>query len=237
MRSSWLDYIIELRKRLLHCVILLLSVFFILMFFANKIYTYLSLPLLKNLPKDHGLIATNVTSAFFVPLELVFFISLFIGIPFFLYQLWVFIAPALYKDEKRMLWPLLLVSSALFYCGIAFAYWILLPILFKFLVQSAPIGVSVSPDISQYLDFTLKLFFIFGGTFEIPVIIILLVWSGIVRREQLKKIRPYVIVAAFVIAMLIGPPDVLSQILLAIPFCLLYEIGIIFSHFITKKSS
>jgi sec-independent protein translocase protein TatC len=189
------------------------------------------LPLLKNLPQGHGLIATNIVAPFFVPFELTFVVSLFISVPFFLYQLWGFIAPALYQHERRLVWPLLFISTLLFYLGIAFAYFVIFPLIFGFLTQTAPRGVIVSPDISQYLDFTLKLFFIFGGIFEVPVATVLLIWSGITTRERLIKFRPYAIVSAFIIGMLLAPPDVLSQTLLAVPLWLLFEVGIFLGKF------
>lgn len=226
-----LRFLMELRKRLLSCVFVLSGLFLSLLYFANDLYTLLALPLLKHLPPGHGLISINIVAPFFVPMELTFFVAMFIAVPYFLYQIWGFIAPALYQNEKRLVWPLLLVSSALFYLGVMFAYFVILPILFGFITQSAPHGVNISPDITQYLDFTLKLFFILGVIFEIPVITILVIKANIVTREQLIKMRPYVIVGAFVAGMLLGPPDVLSQTLLAVPMWLLYEIGILLAKY------
>ncbi len=234
--AAILRFLIELRKRLLNCLVALIIVFGVLLYFANDLYTLLALPLLKHLPQGHGLIATNVVAPFFVPFELTFVVTLFICVPVFLYQLWAFVAPALYKHERRWVWPLLLLSTLLFYFGIAFAYLVIFPILFKFFTQTAPQGVMVSPDISQYLDFTLKLFFIFGMMFEVPVAIILLIWSGITSREYLIKMRPYAVIAAFIIGMLLAPPDVLSQTLLAVPLWLLFEVGIFLARFLSKPS-
>ena len=232
--AAILHFFIEFRKRALHCIIILAVVFFVLLYFANQLYTLLALPLLKHLPNHQELIATNIVAPFFVPFELAFVVSLFICVPFFLYQLWAFIAPALYQREKRLAWPLLFVSTLLFYLGVAFAYFVIFPILFGFFAHTAPQGVMVSPDISQYLDFTLKLFFLFGLIFEVPVVTVLLVWTGIVTREYLIHIRPYIIVGAFVVGMLLAPPDVLSQTLFAIPLWLLFETGLVLARFFQK---
>ena len=229
--AAILRFLVEFRKRVLNCVIALAVVFFVLFYFANQLYTLLALPLLKHLPNHQELIATNIVAPFFVPFELTFVVSLFICVPLFLYQLWAFIAPALYQHERRLVWPLLFVSTLLFYLGVAFAYFIVFPILFGFFAHTAPQGVMVSPDISQYLDFTLKLFFLFGLIFEVPVVTVLLVWTGLVTRDYLIHVRPYIIVSAFVMGMLLAPPDVLSQTLFAIPFWLLFEVGILLSRF------
>jgi sec-independent protein translocase protein TatC len=205
-----------------------------LFYFANNLYTLLALPLLKHLPVGQGLIATNVVSPFFAPVELTFVASLFLAVPIILYQVWAFIAPALYQHERRLIWPLLFISVILFYVGVAFAYFVIFPLLFAFLTQTAPHGVLVSPDISQYLDFTLKLLFIFGSIFEVPVATILLILTGVTTRETLVKYRSYAIVAAFVIGMLLAPPDILSQTLLAIPLWLLFEMGIWLSRFFKR---
>lgn len=230
-RTEMLRYLVEFRKRLLYCFVVLIITFGVLAYFSNDIYTLLARPLLRDLPHGQGLIATNVIAPFFVPFQLTFIASIFLIIPFLLYQIWVFIAPALYQRERKLVWPLLLLSIFLFYAGVAFAYFVIFPILFGFLTRVAPQGVLVSPDISQYLDFTLKLFFIFGVVFEVPIVIILLVWTGVTSREKLISLRPYAIVAAFVIGMLLAPPDVLSQTLLAIPLWLLFEVGIFLSRF------
>lgn len=238
MPENLLPFLLELRKRLLRCLIVVSIIFLALIYFANDIYTLLALPLLKFLPEGHGLIATNLVSPFFAPMKLTLIFSLFLAIPFCLYQLWAFIAPALYQREKRLVWPLLFSSTCLFYVGIAFAYFIIFPVVFHFLTQTAPQHVTVMPDINEYLDFTLKLFFAFGFAFELPVAIILLIWSGITSAEKLRKNRPYVIVLAFIIGMLLTPPDVISQTLLAVPLWLLFELGIFLSQFLvlTRKS-
>jgi sec-independent protein translocase protein TatC len=230
-----LGFLIELRKRLMFCLLTLTIVFFSLFYFANQLYTCLALPLLKYLPQGHGLIAINIAAPFFAPMELTLFLALCVSIPVFLYQLWKFIAPALYKHEKKFVWPLLCVSTLLFYSGVAFAYFVVLPLLFSFITHTVPSGVNVSPDMTEYLDFTLKLFTVFGVTFEIPIVTLLLIYSGIVSRKQLVKARPYVIVGAFVVGMLLGPPDVLSQTLLALPIWLLFEAGLLLSRFWGKR--
>lgn len=221
-----LDFLIELRKRLLYSLISLLIIFTGLLFFTNELYTLLAKPLLHYLPEHQNLIATNIVSPFFVPFELAFMVSLFLSAPVFLYQLWVFIAPALYRHEKRLLWPLLLFSTALFYLGVAFSYFVVFPLLFKFLANSVPSGVVLSPDIRQYMDFSLKLLFIFGIIFQIPIIILALVRLKIVTRERFIQFRPYAIIGAFIVGLLFAPPDILSQTVLAIPVWLLYETGI-----------
>lgn len=229
--NNWLHFFVELRQRILKCVIVLSMVFLILLYFANDLYSLLALPLLQRLPAGHGLIAINIVSPFFAPMELAFFVALFVAIPYFLYQLWSFVAPALYKHERKLIWPLIIISTLLFYCGVAFAYLVVLPILFGFIVHAAPVGVNISPDINEYLDFTLKLFFMLGLIFEIPIFTVLIIWSGMATREQLIHARPYVIVGAFILGMLFGPPDVLSQTLLALPMWILFEVGIILSRF------
>lgn len=229
-----LRFLIELRRRLIVSVATLGIIFCGLIYFANPLYTLLALPLLQHLPAGHGLIATSLMAPFTVPIEFVLIVAMFIAVPVFLYQLWGFIAPALYQRERRFIWPLLFSSVVLFYAGVAFAYFIIFPLIFRFLTQTVPQGVLISPDISQYLDFTMKLFFVFGVIFEVPVIILLLIWSGVTTRKQLLQIRPYAIISSFVIAMLIGPPDVFSQILLALPMWFLYEIGLFCSRFISR---
>lgn len=233
---STIRFLVELRSRLIYSLIFLFVIFAILLYFANTLYTWLAMPLLKFLPQGH-LIATQIVSPFFVPFKLAFLASILIGTPFFLYQLWAFIAPALYGHERRLIWPFLLMSAFLFYSGIAFAYFVIFPMLFHFLSGVAPEGVLLSPDISEYLDFTTKLLLVFGGLFEIPIIMVLLVSTGIVMHERFIKLRSYAIVAAFIIGMLLAPPDVISQTLLAIPIWLLYEIGIVLSRFAKEKKN
>lgn len=232
--SELIHFLVELRSRLIYSLIVLFILFAILLYFANHLYTWLALPLLKFLPQGH-LIATQIVSPFFVPFKLAFMASMLLATPYFLYQLWAFIAPALYGHERRMIWPFLLVSACLFYAGIAFAYFVIFPMLFHFLAGIAPEGVMLSPDISEYLDFTIKLLLVFGGLFEIPIVMVLLVSANLVTRERLIKMRSYAIVGAFIIGMLLAPPDVLSQTILAVPIWLLYEVGILFTRFLKKS--
>lgn len=228
-----IHFLVELRSRLIYSLIFLFFIFSVLLYFANNLYTLLALPLLKFLPHGH-LIATQIVSPFFVPFKLAFLASMMLAVPFFLYQLWAFIAPALYGHERKIIWPFLFISASLFYSGIAFAYFVIFPMLFHFLARVAPEGVMLSPDISEYLDFTTKLLLTFGCLFEIPIIIVLLVSTGIVTRARFIKMRSYAIVGAFVIGMLLAPPDVMSQTLLAIPIWLLYEAGIVLSRFVRR---
>ncbi len=233
--ETLLLYLIEIRKRLIRCLIVFFGIFFSLCYAANDVFTYLAKPLLHCLPVGHHLIAIHILSSIFVPLELTFFLALFCTIPLVFHQCWSFVTPALYSHEKRLIWPLLLISMGLFYIGVIFAYFVIFPLLFKFLIQSPPVGVQISPDIAQYLLFALKFLFTFGMIFEVPVITIVLITSGVVAREKLIELRPYIIVAAFIIGMLLTPPDVVSQIMVAIPLWLLFELGILLSPLFGEK--
>jgi len=219
-------HLIELRNRLLRAVMCVLIVFLGLAYFAQELYQLLSEPLMAALPAGGQMIATDVASPFFAPFKLTLVVSFFIAIPYVLYQCWAFIAPGLYKEEKRLVAPLMLSSSLLFYGGIAFAYFVIFPLAFPFFVGVAPEGVVINTDINSYLNFVLKLFFAFGVSFQIPIAIILLCWTGFTTPESLREKRPYVIVAVFVIGMLMTPPDPISQTLLAIPMWLLFELGV-----------
>ncbi|HDL1232305.1 TPA: twin-arginine translocase subunit TatC [Mannheimia haemolytica] len=230
-----MTHLIELRNRLLRSFICVLLVFCGLVYWANDIYTLLATPLTDNLPDGATMIATNVATPFFTPIKLTIVVSVFLSVPFILYQIWAFVAPALYKQEKRLVYPLLVSSTLLFYCGVAFAYYVVFPLVFGFLTSTAPEGVTMATDISSYLDFVLTIFMAFGICFEVPVAIILLCWAGVTTPEDLKAKRPYIIVAAFVIGMLLTPPDIFSQTLLAIPMCLLFEVGVLFARFYRPK--
>lgn len=232
--NTAIHYLVEIRSRLISSCIVLFALFAVLTYFANQLYTWLALPLLKFLPQGH-LIATEIVSPFFVPFKLAFLASFLLAIPFFIYQCWAFIAPALYGHERRWMWPFLLMSGFLFYAGMAFAYFVIFPTLFHFLAQVAPVGVVLSPDISEYLNFTIKLLLVFGSLFEIPMVMVLLVALGIITRARFIKMRSYAIVGAFVIGMLLAPPDVLSQTLLAIPIWFLYEAGILMSRLVRRN--
>lgn len=228
--SPSLHFLVEIRSRLIYSLVFLFVIFSVLLYFANHLYTLLALPLLKFLPQGH-LIATQIVSPFFAPFKLAFFASMLLAAPFFLYQLWAFVSPALYGHERKIIWPFLFGSAFLFYSGIAFAYFVIFPMLFRFLSRVAPEGVMISPDINEYLDFTTKLLLVFGGLFEIPMIMVLLVSTKVVTRARFINMRSYAIVGAFIIGMLLAPPDVLSQTLLAIPIWLLYEAGILLARF------
>lgn len=230
-----ISHLIELRKRLLNSIICVLAVFLVLVFFANDIYQIVSAPLIKQLPAGASMIATDVASPFFTPIKLTMIVSVFVAAPLVLYQVWAFVAPALYKHERRLMMPLLVSSSLLFYAGMAFAYFVVFPLAFGFFAKTAPVGVLIATDINNYLDFVMALFMAFGVSFEVPVAIVLLCWSGVVTPEDLKRKRPYILVGAFVVGMLLTPPDVFSQTLLAIPMYLLFEIGVFFSRFYVGK--
>ncbi|RJL47899.1 Sec-independent protein translocase subunit TatC [Pectobacterium carotovorum] len=230
-----ISHLIELRKRLLNSILCVLAVFIVLVFFANDIYQVVSAPLIKQLPAGASMIATDVASPFFTPIKLTMIVSVFVAAPLVLYQVWAFVAPALYKHERRLMMPLLVSSSLLFYSGMAFAYFVVFPLAFGFFAKTAPVGVLIATDINNYLDFVMALFMAFGVSFEVPVAIVLLCWSGVVTPEDLKKKRPYILVGAFVVGMLLTPPDVFSQTLLAIPMYLLFEIGVFFARFYVGK--
>ena len=232
-----ISHLIELRGRLLRILAVILLVFLALFPFANELYSLLAKPLLQHLPQGASMIATEVASPFLAPFKFTMVLAFFVAIPMVLYQVWAFIAPGLYKDERRLVLPLLLSSTLLFYAGMAFAYFVVFPLIFAFLVNVAPVGVTVMTDISKYLEFVLKLFFAFGMAFEVPIATIVLVWAGVTTPENLIAKRPYVIVAAFIIGMLLTPPDMISQTLLAVPMWLLFEAGIVFSRFFVRDQA
>lgn len=233
--QTLMDHLVELRDRLLHMVLAILIVFIALFAFAEDIFTVAAAPLLALMPEGTSMIATGVTSPFLVPFKLVLLLSVLLTIPYLLHQLWSFIAPGLYRHEKRMAGPLLVSSILLFYCGIAFAYFVIFPILFGFFIGIAPEGVAVMTDIGQYLDFIIAIFLAFGIAFEVPVATFLLIAAGITTPDKLAGKRPYIIIGAFVIGMLLTPPDVISQSLLAIPIWLLFELGLIMSRIFLKE--
>jgi sec-independent protein translocase protein TatC len=233
--ASLFDHLLELRTRLLRAVLGVIVVFCSLVYFAQDIYQYLAQPLLQTMPAGSQMIATDVASPFFAPFKLTIVLSIFLAMPHILYQMWSFIAPGLYRNEKKLIAPLMLGSTLLFYGGIAFAYFIVFPVVFAFFTSVAPEGVVIATDISSYLDFVLKLFFAFGAAFEIPIAIILLCWSGVTSPNSLRQKRPYVVVGAFVLGMLLTPPDIISQSMLAIPMLLLFEVGIIIASIYHKE--
>jgi len=235
--GSLLDHLIELRARLLRAVAGLLLLFVALLPFANRLYAWLAQPLLDKLPKGGQLIAVEVASPFFAPLKLAFFVAIVVAMPWLLYQLWAFVAPGLYKREKRLALPLLVSALTLFYAGCAFAYFIVLPAVFTFLNKVTPAGVAMMTDINAYLDFVLVIFLAFGLSFELPVALVILVLLGWVTPTQLREWRGYAIVGIFVVAAVITPPDVVSQLLLAIPMVVLYELGILAARAVTPRKA
>jgi len=227
--QPFISHLIELRDRLLRVVLVVVVIFLGLPPFANWLFSRLAGPLTRHLPEGSSMIAIEVASPFFTPFKLAMVVAIFAAMPYILYQAWAFIAPGLYRHERKRVFPLLVSSTLLFYLGAAFAYFVVFPLVFGFLTRTAPEGVAVMTDISRYLDFVLTLFFAFGIAFEVPVATVLLVWTGVVSPESLRAKRAYIIVGAFVIGMLLTPPDVISQTLLAVPMWLLFEIGVFMS--------
>lgn len=235
LEQPFISHLVELRDRLLRSIVVVFVLFFGLAFYANEIYALLAVPLLKHMPAGSQMIAIEVASPFLTPFKLTLVVSIFIAVPYLLYQAWAFVAPGLYRHERRLVLPLLVSSSLLFYGGMAFAYFVVFPLLFGFITTAAPAGVTVMTDITQYLDFVLTIFFAFGVAFEVPIFTIMLVWTGIVSRESLIDKRPYIIVLAFVVGAVLTPPDPVSQTLLAVPIWLLFESGLFFSRFFARN--
>jgi len=233
--QPFISHLIELRKRLLRVVLFVLVVFLCAAPYANEIYTFLSGPLLQHMPENSTMIATDVASPFFTPFKLALVASIFFSVPVILYHFWAFVAPGLYSHEKKMVLPLLMASTLLFYMGVAFAYFVVFPLVFGFLTAAAPEGVAVMTDIAKYLDFVLTLFFAFGLSFEVPIITIVLVWTGMTTPQSLAEKRPYVIVGAFIVGMFLTPPDAISQTLLAVPIWILFESGLLCSRLFVRQ--
>lgn len=233
--DNFISHLIELRDRLLRIVIGFIVVFIAFFPFANKIYSLLAAPLLSKLPAGGQMIATAVTTPFFVPMKVAMMAAFIVSLPHTLYQVWAFVAPGLYAHEKKFMIPIIVASSLLFLAGMSFAYFLVFPIIFGFIVGTAPQGVAVMTDIGNYLDFVLTLFFAFGLAFEVPIAVVMSVRFGWVSVRQLNDVRGYVIVAAFVIGAVFTPPDIISQFMLAMPMWLLYEIGILVAKF-TKQA-
>ncbi|MEO1766643.1 twin-arginine translocase subunit TatC [Thiobacter aerophilum] len=234
--QTFISHLLELRDRLLRMVAAVVVVFIILFIYpgANTLYTLLAKPLLASLPKGGQMIATEVTTPFFVPMKVTALAAFLIALPYILYQIWAFVAPGLYAHEKRFALPLLVSSVLLFFVGMAFAYFLVFPVVFGFITHVAPEGVAVMTDIGKYLDFVITLFIAFGITFEVPVAVVLLVKVDLVSVEKLRKIRPYIIVGAFVVGAIFTPPDVVSQFMLAVPLWLLYEVGILLARLVSR---
>jgi len=232
---SFLEHLVELRGRLLKACLSIVVVLIALLPFSRRLYETLASPLMAQMPEGSSMIAIDVASPFLTPFKLTLLVAVMISIPVVLYQLWAFVAPALFKHEKKLARPLLFSSVLLFYAGCAFAYFVVFPLVFGFLTRVAPEGVAVMTDISKYLDFVMTLFLAFGITFEIPIATIILVATGVTTTEQLTNWRPYIIVGAFALVMILTPPDVISQTLLALPMWLLFELGIVFSRLLIQK--
>lgn len=229
---AFMAHVIELRSRLIRCLAVVLVFFIGLFAFSNDLYLYISEPLRAHLPETSTMIATDVASPFLTPFKLTLVLSFFAAMPFILYQVWAFAAPGLYKKEKIIMLPLFFSSVFLFYAGMAFAYYAVFPLVFLFFTSVGPEGVAVMTDIRSYLDFVLKLFFAFGLSFEIPIAVVILSWVGVVNPDELGKKRPYVFILCFILGMLLTPPDIISQILLAVPMWLLFEVGILFGRLV-----
>ena len=235
-QETFISHLVELRTRLIRAFLAVLVVFLCLFPWAKELYAIVAQPLLSALPQGGQMIATDVVGVFIVPMKVALLVAFLLTLPYVLFQVWSFVAPGLYAHEKKLILPLTMVSVLLFFIGMAFAYFVVFPTVFQFMAAMAPEGVAWMTDIEKYLSFVLTTFIAFGVTFEVPVIVIVLVRIGVVNIAKLKEIRPYVVVGAFVIAAIFTPPDVVSQFLLAVPLCLLYELGIVFARFVQKPA-
>ena len=234
---TFVEHLVELRNRLLRVVLVVAVLLLCLMPFANRLYALLAAPLLAEMQMGSSMIATQVASPFLTPFKLALVAAVLIAMPYILYQFWAFVAPGLYRQEKRLVFPLMVTSSFLFYLGMAFAYFVVFPLMFAFFQAVAPDGVEIMTDISSYLDFVLKIFFAFGLAFEVPIATVVLVWTGFTTPEALVEKRPYIIVGAFVIGMLLTPPDLISQTLLALPVWVLFELGVVFAKLYVRREA
>lgn len=235
--ETFIAHLVELRDRMLRAIVAVAVVFVCLMPWAGQIYDLLALPMMRTLPEGTHMIATGVVTPFFVPVKVTMLVAFVLALPVVLYQAWAFIAPGLYAHERRLALPLVLGSTLLFLMGMAFCYFFVFGTVFKFIAEFAPKSIVPAPDIEQYLSFVMSMFIAFGITFEVPIAVILLVKAGVVDVAKLKEVRPYVIVGAFIVAAVVTPPDVVSQFMLAVPMCLLYELGIILARFVSQPSS
>lgn len=236
-QDTFISHLVELRDRLLRAILAVIAVFLCLFPWARDLYALLAKPLIVALPVGGQMIATDVVGVFLVPVKVALLVAFVIALPYVLYQVWAFVAPGLYANEKRLVLPLVVVSSLLFLLGMSFAYFLVFPVVFKFMASIAPEGVAWMTDIDKYLSFVLTTFMAFGVTFEVPVVVIVLVRVGLVTIEKLKEIRPYVIVGAFVIGAIFTPPDVISQVMLAVPLWVLYELGIVAARFVGRSAA
>jgi sec-independent protein translocase protein TatC len=236
VEETFMSHLIELRDRIIRAGVSVIVVFIGLVYWAPNIFRLLARPLMQNLPKDGKMIVTDVTGSFFVPMKVTMMVALVIALPVVLYQIWAFVAPGLYQHEKKLVVPLVGSSYTLFLCGMAFAYFVVFPTIFRVMAHyNAPLGAEMTTDIDNYLSFVLTMFLAFGVTFEVPIVVVILNKMGFVTLKKLKKVRPYVIVGAFVISAVVTPPDVFSQLILAVPLVLLYEVGIIAARLIVGK--
>jgi sec-independent protein translocase protein TatC len=236
-QETFISHLIELRDRLLRALAAVLVVFLCLMPWSGRVYDFLAQPMMANLPSGTKMIATGVVTPFMVPLKVTLLAAFVLALPVILYQAWAFIAPGLYKHEKKFALPLVIGSTLLFLLGMAFCYYFVFGTVFKFIAHFAPASITPAPDIEQYLNFVMTMFLAFGVTFEVPVVVVLLVKFGIVSLDKLKELRPYAIVGAFIIAAVVTPPDVSSQLMLAIPMCLLFELGLLLARFVEKSAA
>jgi sec-independent protein translocase protein TatC len=234
--ETFISHLVELRDRIIRAGISVIVVFLGLVYWAPDIFRLLARPLMTNLPKDGKMIVTDVTGSFFVPMKVTMLVAFVIALPFVLYQIWAFVAPGLYQHEKKLVGPLVGSSYTLFLCGMAFAYFVVFPTIFRVMAHyNAPLGAEMTTDIDNYLSFVLTMFIAFGVTFEVPIVVVLLVRMGVLTVKKLKEIRPYVIVGAFVVSAVVTPPDVFSQLILAVPLIVLYEAGIIAARLFVSK--
>ena len=234
-QDTFISHLVELRQRLVRALAAVLIVLIAILPWAPELYDLIAYPMMRALPEGTKMIATGVVTPFLVPMKVAIGVAFIIALPYVLYQVWAFVAPGLYAHEKKLAFPLVIVTYVLFLIGMAFCYFFVFGTVFQFVYKIAPKSISVAPDIDNYLSFVLGMFLAFGVTFEVPVVVVLLVKFGVVSIEKLKEIRSYVIVGAFVVAAVVTPPDVVSQLLLAIPMCLLYEVGILFARFVEKQ--
>jgi sec-independent protein translocase protein TatC len=233
--ETFLSHLIELRDRLVRSLVALALVFIPTFFYAAELYDLLAMPMMRTLPQGSKMIATGVITPFFIPMKIALMVAFLIALPYLLYQAWAFVAPGLYAHEKKLVLPLIFSSTLLFFIGMAFCYFVVFQTVFTFIAQFAPKSITVAPDIEAYFNFVFGMFIAFGVTFEVPVVVVVLVMTGVISVEKLREIRSFVIVGAFVVAAVVTPPDVVSQLMLAIPLCLLYEVGIFVAQFVEKR--
>ena len=236
-QQPFLEHLVELRSRILRSLAFVAVLFIPIYYFAKPLFTWVADPLMSRLPEGAGMIATQVASPFLAPFKLAIYAAIFVGIPFLLHQLWSFVSPGLYRHEKRFALPLLLSSIALFYCGMAFSYFLVFPIVFSFMIEVGITDIPMQTDINHYLDFVMKMFLAFGLAFEIPVATLLLAWSGLTTADAMAAKRPYIIIGCFIIGMFLTPPDVVSQLLLAVPMWLLFEVGVMLARVFNNQDA